>query len=61
MENTAWLAEWYIKNCNGDWEHQYGVKIETLDNPGWHVEIDLIGTRYGSILYCQIIDENPIG
>ncbi len=23
----------------------YGIKIETLDNPGWDVSIDLIGTE----------------
>ena len=30
--------------CNGDWEHQYGVHLETLDNPGWHISIDLSDT-----------------
>ena len=39
------LQQWYLANCNGDWEHSYGVTIETLDNPGWSVEIDLAGTR----------------
>lgn len=35
------IEEWYQKQCNGVWEHSYGVRIETLDNPGWMVEIDL--------------------
>jgi hypothetical protein len=35
------LQEWYLEECNGDWEHSYGVVIETLDNPGWLVKIDL--------------------
>src|SRR5690554_6688083 len=39
-----WLQSWYLNQCNGDWEHQYGVEIGTLDNPGWRVEIDLRGT-----------------
>jgi len=26
------------------WEHGSGIKIETIDNPGWHVEINLEGT-----------------
>lgn len=39
------LAAWYSLNCNGTWEHQYGVEISTLDNPGWQVKIDLRGTR----------------
>ena len=38
------LQDWYVANCDGEWEHQYGVKIETIDNPGWLVKIDLRGT-----------------
>lgn len=33
------LEKWYSERCNGDWEHQGGVTISTLDNPGWSVEI----------------------
>lgn len=39
------LERWYSRQCNGEWEHSYGVKINTLDNPGWRVEIDLRDTR----------------
>lgn len=39
--NLEWLMNWYVRECNNDWEHSYGVKIETLDNPGWTIEIDL--------------------
>ena len=38
------LENWYVSNCDGDWEHQYGVKIETQDNPGWSVQVNLIFT-----------------
>ena len=38
------LEAWYESRCEGSWEHQYGVRIETIDNPGWHIEIDLSGT-----------------
>lgn len=38
------LQNWYQAQCNEDWEHQYGVTIDTLDNPGWQVKIDLKGT-----------------
>jgi len=44
METLNFLQKWYAQQCNGDWEHTYGVKIETLDNPGWRIEIDLIDT-----------------
>jgi len=39
-----WIQRWYAAQCNGEWEHRYGVKLETLDNPGWMLEIDLVGT-----------------
>ena len=44
MNNIELIQEWYKNQCNGDWEHEYGVKIETLDNPGWIVSIDLVDT-----------------
>ena len=37
------LQAWYQAQCDGQWEHVYGVVIETLDNPGWKVRIDLTG------------------
>lgn len=33
-----------MQNCDGDWEHCYGVEIGTLDNPGWYIDIDLTDT-----------------
>lgn len=35
------IQNWYESNCNGDWEHEYGISIENADNPGWIVKIDL--------------------
>jgi hypothetical protein len=35
---------WYRSQCDGDWEHQHGVRIGTLDNPGWSLDVDLAGT-----------------
>jgi hypothetical protein len=39
-----WLTEWYSSQCDGEWEHRYGVRIDTIDNPGWSLKIDLKGT-----------------
>jgi hypothetical protein len=39
------LENWYAGQCNGEWEHGYGVRIDTLDNPGWRVHIGLHGTK----------------
>lgn len=33
------LQNWYKSKCNDVWEHEYGLYISTLDNPGWKVNI----------------------
>lgn len=44
MNSIKWLEDWYLSQCDGDWEHKYGVKIGTLDNPGWYIFINLQNT-----------------
>lgn len=39
-----WIQKWFSEQCDGVWEHSFGISIETLDNPGWRVKIDLAGT-----------------
>ncbi|MEQ9264016.1 MAG: immunity 53 family protein [Balneolaceae bacterium] len=41
-----WLQKWFEAECNGDWEHSFGIKIETLDNPGWYITINLEETDF---------------
>lgn len=43
MDQSAfdWVQKWYADHVDGDWEHQNGVEIATLDNPGWSVRIDV--------------------
>lgn len=43
------LQEWYSRHCDEDWEHSYGIKIDTLDNPGWILTIDLIDTELSGL------------
>ena len=45
MDPLRDLQEWFASVCNGDWEHTFGVTIQTLDNPGWSVDIDLQDTE----------------
>lgn len=44
MENLTWLMRWFESRCDGSWESDFGVTIETVNNPGWMVRIDLDGT-----------------
>ena len=48
------LQKWYLSECNGDWEHRYGVQIGTLDNPGWMVDIDLHGTAMENVPFSPV-------
>lgn len=40
-DGISLLEKWYSGRCNGVWEHGYGIDIDTLDNPGWRIKIDL--------------------
>lgn len=44
MNQLEWLMGWYAQQCDGDWEHSFGIKLDTLDNPGWYITINLEGT-----------------
>jgi Immunity protein 53 len=40
----AELSDWHRRHCDGEREHWYGITIQTTDNPGWWVKVDLTGT-----------------
>jgi hypothetical protein len=44
MNTLARLQTWYSRQCNGEWENSHGITIQTCDNPGWWVKINLAGT-----------------
>ncbi len=39
------LVKWCCEQCNGDWEHGNGIKLVTIDNPGWSLDVTLTGTQ----------------
>jgi hypothetical protein len=51
-DSLTWLQAWYATQCDGDWEHDYGVSIETLDNPGWFLRLDLQGTAMDGLTFA---------
>jgi len=60
LDEIKWLEKWYFSMCNGDWEHLYGVKIDTIDNPGWRIRIDLRETKYEKVQMSSIkCDKGP--
>lgn len=58
-ETIERIQNWYIINCNGEWEHNYGYQIETLDNPGWSVKIDLAETGLENLEFSREY-QNPL-
>jgi hypothetical protein len=50
------LQNWNLTNCDGNWEHSYGVSINTLDNPGWTIKIDLSDTCLQDLHYDKEVD-----
>lgn len=54
MSALARLQTWYAGQCNGTWEHSYGIAIDTCDNPGWWVKVDLLGTPLQTKAFAEI-------
>lgn len=44
METLAWLQKWYLARCDGEWEFREGIKLLSVSNPGWSVEINVSDT-----------------
>lgn len=60
------IMAWYSSHCDGDWEHQRGLSIETLDNPGWLFKVNLIDTNLENAMMVPISEgchasSNPEG
>ena len=49
----TWLQAWYAMQTDGDWEHEFGISISTLDNPGWSVSVELRGTQVSGLTFPE--------
>lgn len=59
-DHFVWLQGWYYAMCDGEWEHDGGVSIDTLDNPGWFVEINLFETSLETLPFEKYgIERSP--
>lgn len=50
------LEHWYARQCNGEWEHHSGVTIQSCDNPGWWVKIELKGTALEQVPFERVAE-----
>ncbi len=58
-----WLQKWFKDQTDGNWEHEVIIKIESIDNPGWSIEIDLMKSDIIPIEWrlFEISDDNWLG
>lgn len=56
-EQFDWLQRFFLSNCDGQWEHYYGCKIDTMSDPGWRLEFDLTGTLYSGATLDLLEDQ----
>ena len=52
------IQEWLAQNCDGNWEHAQNFTITTIDNPGWSVTINLVGTKLEGKRFSTVEIEN---
>jgi len=54
MDGPSILEQWYLRQCNGEWEHGFGVEISTIDNPGWSATIGLHDTAKQDAVFPRV-------
>ncbi len=60
MNSITWLQNWYYTQCDDAWEHRHGITIQSCDNPGWLVKIDLAGTLLENLQMEEVGKESTI-
>ena len=50
----AALQAWYAARCDGEWEHRFGVRLGSLDNPGWQLDVDLVDTNVAGRHFARV-------
>ena len=55
------LQRWYLAQCDGDWEHEYGIDIGNINNPGWLLAIHVEGTDLAGREFERMVIERSDG
>jgi hypothetical protein len=54
MNELERLNNWYVSRCNGEWESDQGITLESCDNPGWWLKISLKGTGLETKKFSEV-------
>ena len=55
MDQISRIQRWYADQCDGDWEHTFGIKLGTLDNPGWLLYVEISDTALADKPFLPIL------
>jgi hypothetical protein len=55
--DIRWLETWFQRHCDGTWEHDSRVKLESIDNPGWWLHVNL--DEKGPDRVLEVIGDPP--
>ncbi|MBL0319046.1 MAG: hypothetical protein IPP74_07135 [Alphaproteobacteria bacterium] len=55
-----WLMYWYESHCNRDYRYGNIIDIYTVDNPGWYITINLLGTTLEGVTIDTELHDNSI-
>ncbi len=53
-DDFAWLQKWYFIHCDEGLEHSKRIRLETIDNPGWLLTINLEDTALADQVFQEI-------
>ncbi|EJP17927.1 hypothetical protein LEP1GSC080_4809 [Leptospira interrogans str. FPW2026] len=53
----SWLIEWYQSQCDGDWEHEYGIAINTNGDRGWQIKIEVNFTELDGVEVAHTLNQ----
>ena len=59
MHTLLEIQNWFREQCDGMWENDNGIKIETCDNPGWWVQISLKDTKLENKSFEPVMKNIP--
>jgi len=53
VTDVRWLEAWLSVWSDDDWEHSYGMQVNTLkDRPGWDMRVDLADTQFEGAVWA---------
>ncbi|ULH30830.1 Imm53 family immunity protein [Leptospira weilii] len=54
----SWLMDWRKSQCDGDWEHENGIAINTNLDRGWQIKIEANFTEIADLILDYTLIQN---